>query len=282
MPLVHISARRLAARALGAGRLVAGATTEAELDAAQRLVTLLGNRGALAERIPIPSSPGMRVSNDGLLMVGKDLFVPGLLVVTLLQAIGFQCEGRPFEQETDGEWYVWAVGPREKVLEARLVFATALFFVWAQREVDVNLRKSDHRVGMMLGVVVGLIGHFSQEARRGEPKDAMVLWAEPPEKVVVEPPPAEDGVGIPRAEPEGQNALKGLSIVQMFFQDWIEAGQMMGQVLGCLRSRTPPKKRWFDDPRMGVPFQARDRFREGMASAPITVTNMRGRWMPFR
>lgn len=287
MPVVHISARRFASRALGAARLLAGATTESERVAAQGLLNVLATQGVVAERVRIPGPPEMRMSNDGMLLVGADIFHPSLLLVCLLQSIGFELEGRAFESGADG-WYAWVVGPPAKVLEGRLLFATATFLCWAQREVDDNLQTSAHRDAMMLGVVVGIIGHFGQEAKRGEEKDALVLWAEPPSRPVLDDPlevPVDGADGAPKEKPlaEGAAALRKLDFVKSFLQDWVEAGEMIGRVLGKLRARPAPKRRWHEDPRLGVPIQMRDYFRAAAAAAPITFTNkLRGRWVPFR
>lgn len=264
MPLVHIAARRLVPRALGAARLLAGATTESERAAAQGLLNVLATQGVVAERVRIPGPPEMRMSNDGMLMVGPDIFHPSLLLVCLLQSIGFEIEGRAFEDGANG-WYAWVVGPPAKVLEGRLLFATATFLCWAQREVDDNLRTSGYRDAMMLGVVVGIIGHFSREAKRGEEKDALVLWAEPPSRPILDEPiavPVDGAAGPPKekSEPEGAKALKALNFVKSYLQDWVEAGEMIGQVLGKLRARPAPKKRWVEDPRLGVPIQIQDAF----------------------
>ena len=283
MPLVHLSARRLASRALGAARLLARATTEAERVAAERYLDILAGQGAMAEQLFIPAPPGVRMSNDGLLMLGNTIHVPGLLAIGLLQSVGFEGQGRAFEDGKEG-WYLWMVGPQAKLLEARLVFAAAVFFVWAQREVDRNLQVSEHRDQMMLGVVIGVLGHFGQEAKKAEEKRAIILWAPPYENpspraqsVPVAPGEVDPDVGTLK-EPEATKVLKEVAADRESFQDWIDAGVMIGQVLGKLR--TKPKKRWTDDPLMGITLQMRDLFRESFRepAMPRSTIRVTRRW----
>lgn len=257
MSLTHISTRRIAPRLLAAYRLEENlGASEHERLAASRLRDVLSAHGLSAHRLVITDDPSVRLSNDGLLMQGNDLFVPSLVAVALGEVFGFAREGGSFERHGD-TWTMWIVGPSSDVLDLRYAFATAMFLLsfayWRHTETSLVRPDEAHLTGfVLLAIAIGLIAGLGNKVREAEKYErAIVLWAPPPEdpnahlreRISMDGVPGSAG-RPPRSEPEAKASLDSVQKAGGLLRAEMERGHRLAVAVHRMRrSRAPvPRK----------------------------------------